>query len=146
MLTIFIFWTKVCIIVAFWMHYLNKVRNKIKLIKVYKIAQFLPSRDMPTAKHFFNLQYWQELRVNGVISHFSSFEHLCVIPCVIQRLKKPWKRWRKKMAWIRKYMACIGINMVTRFKMACIKTNTVRRLKRWFGNSNTDDLLCLKND
>ena len=48
-----------------------------------------PSLDMPTAKHFFRRQYWQLLRLKGVISHFSSLEHRWFIPWVIQRRKNP---------------------------------------------------------
>jgi len=49
----------------------------------------LPPRDMPTAKHFLRRQYWQLLRVMGVMSHFSLFEHCCVNPWIMQRRKKP---------------------------------------------------------
>lgn len=52
----------------------------------------LPSRDIPTSKHFFNLQYWQLFLVKGVMSHFSSFAHLWFIPWVMHLLKKPYKQ------------------------------------------------------
>ena len=44
---------------------------------------------MPTSKHFFKRQYWQLLRVKGVISHFSSLAHLWFIPWVMHLLKNP---------------------------------------------------------
>ena len=67
-------------------------------------SQCLPSLDMPTAKHFFSRQYWQLFLVNGVMSHFSSFEHLCVIPCVMHLRKKPLKT--QINIWIKLYRYC----------------------------------------
>ena len=50
-----------------------------------------PSLHMPTRWHFINLQNWQELRLNGVISHFWSLLQRWFIPCVKQRRKNPCK-------------------------------------------------------
>ena len=64
----------------------------------YTFGIVLPSLDMPTAKHFLRRQYWQLLRLKGVISHFSSFEQRWFMPCVMQRRKKPCKthrQWKK---------------------------------------------------
>lgn len=48
-----------------------------------------PFCDIPTAKHFFSRQNWQLFRLNRVISHFPSFAQWFVIPCIMQRRKKP---------------------------------------------------------
>jgi len=63
--------------------------NSVKALSNTEKNNCLPPRDIPTAKHFLSRQYWQLLRVNGVISHFSPFEHCCVNPWIMQRRKNP---------------------------------------------------------
>ena len=55
-----------------------------------------PSLHMPTRWHFIKRQNWQELRLNGVISHFWSLLQRWFIPCVKHRRKNPCKNTKQK--------------------------------------------------
>ena len=52
----------------------------------------LQSLDMPTAKHFLNLQYWQRFLFNLITRHLPSLRHLYSICFWMLLLKNPWNR------------------------------------------------------
>lgn len=52
----------------------------------------LPSRDMPTERHFLKRHCWQRLRLMRTMEQFSFFRHLLYwMFCWMLRRKKPWK-------------------------------------------------------
>ena len=56
---------------------------------VYLCVWHLQSRDMPTARHFLNRQYWQRLRFSRIMRHLPSRRHRYSICFWMDRRKKP---------------------------------------------------------
>lgn len=67
-----------------------------KAVWLFDLIWYLQSLDMPTARHFLNLQYWQRFRFNLITRHLPSLRHLYSICFCMLLLKNPYG-WKTRL-------------------------------------------------
>ena len=79
-------------------HPLRRSRGAIKSICCQRTANkssplYSQSLDIPTERHFLNLQYWHRFLLRRITRHLPSRKHLYSICFCMLLLKKPWKNY-----------------------------------------------------